>query len=122
GRRQAVAQRYAPSRFVPVRVIGMAGAEGLDDIAVVATALVGIANQQTDGRAGGVAFKNTRQNRYLIGLATLRDVPRCTGPASIELFLNVGGIECQPRRAAIDHATDGRAMRFAEIGDTEQFA
>jgi hypothetical protein len=44
------------------------------------------------------------------------------GAAAVKLRLNVGLAQCHARRAAVDHAAYGRAVRFAEVGDLEKFA
>ena len=48
--------RVAQPVLAPVGVVGVAGAEGVEDVAVVLAALVLIADQQADRRAGGLAF------------------------------------------------------------------
>ena len=47
---------------------------------------------------------------------------RGAGLAAVEIVLDVGLGERHAGRAAVDHAADGGAVRFAEHGDTEQFA
>src|ERR1700744_5511109 len=47
------AARIAQAVLAPVGVVGVAGAEGVEDVAVVLAALVGVANEQRDRRAGG---------------------------------------------------------------------
>ena len=67
----------------------MAGAERLDDIAVILAALIGIADQQRDRRAGGLALEHARQDFDLIRFLALRDVARRAGLAAIEFELDV---------------------------------
>ena len=55
-RRRSAAARVANAVFLPVREVGMAGAELLRDLAVVLAALVGVLDQQGDRRAGGLAL------------------------------------------------------------------
>ena len=57
-RTAAAAAIIADAVFMPIGVVGMAGAELLGDIAVVAAALVGVADEEGDGRAGGAPFKH----------------------------------------------------------------
>ena len=51
-RRAPAAARVAEAVFLRVGVVGVAGAEGLDDVAVVLAALVLVADQERDRRAG----------------------------------------------------------------------
>ena len=55
-RRAAAAARIACAEFLRVRVVGVAGAEGLADVAVVLAALVFVANQQPNRRTSGFAL------------------------------------------------------------------
>ena len=57
-RASATAAIVADAVFVPIGVVGMARAELLGDVAVVAAALVGVADEEGDGRAGGAPFKH----------------------------------------------------------------
>jgi hypothetical protein len=41
------------------------------------------------------------------------------GRTAIEIGAECFGIQAQSRRTTIDHAADGRAMAFAECGDSE---
>ena len=53
-------------------------------------------------------------------LSTLLRLPR--EQATVEFGLNVGLAEQHARRAAVDHAADGRAVRFTEVGDAKESA
>ncbi len=100
----------------------MAGAEGVEDVAVVLAALVGVADQQRDRRAGGQALVHAGQDLHRIGLVALRHVAAGAGAAPVQVGLDVGLGQRHAGRAAVDDAADGRAMAFAEVGDAEQFA
>ena len=89
-RRAAAAARIAQAVLAPVGVVGVAGAEGVEDVAVVLAALVGVADQQRDRRAGGHAFVYAGQYLHRVGLVALRDVARGAGTAAVELDLDVG--------------------------------
>ena len=100
----------------------MAGAEGVEQVAVILAALVGVVDQQRDRRAGGQALEHARQDLHRIGLVALRDMPAGAGAAAIEVGLDVGFTQRHARRAAVDHAADGRAMALAEVGDAKEVA
>ena len=52
----------------------MAGAEAVEDVAVVLGALIRIVNDQGDGRAGGLALEHAGEDLHLVGLAALGGV------------------------------------------------
>ena len=56
GRGAAAAARVAQPVFLPIGDVGVAGAEGLGDVAVIFRPLVGILDHQLDRCAGGAAF------------------------------------------------------------------
>src|SRR5450755_3419085 len=62
------------------------------------------------------------QNFYRIGLLALGGEARLSGPAAIEIVLDVFDRERQQRRTAIDHATDRDPMALAEGRDPEHVA
>jgi hypothetical protein len=93
----------------------MPGAEGVANIAVVLAALVLITDQQGNRRAGCPAGKDSGQDLDGIGLAPLRDMPRRSRLATIELGLNIGLADRQSGRAAIDDAADRRPVRFRRM-------
>ena len=100
----------------------MAGAKRRHDVGVVLAALILVADEQRDRRAGGAALEHAGENLHGIRLAPLRDVARGARLAAVEFGLDVGLADLQAGRAAIDHATDGGAMGFAERGDAKQTA
>ncbi len=100
----------------------MAGTESIKDIAVILAALVLVADQQRDRRAGGFAFEHAGQDFDRIRFLALGHMARGAWLAAIELWLDVGFGQFHARRAAVNHATDGRAMGFAEGGNGKQRA
>ncbi len=94
----------------------MAWAEGPGDIAVILAAGIGIANQQRNRRSGGFAFKHTRQNFNLIGLLPLSDMTRGARAPTVQIRLNIRLAQQHPRRTAVHHTADRRAVRFAKRG------
>ena len=52
----------------------MAWAESLQQVAVVFAALVGVLNQQGNGRAGCFTFIDTRENLHLVRFVALGDM------------------------------------------------
>ena len=78
---------------MPISVIGVAGAELAGDVAVILTALVGIADQQRDGGTGGFAFEYAGEDFHFVGFAALGNVAAGTGLAAVEVVLDVGFVE-----------------------------
>ena len=123
GRRAPAAARIAHAVLAPVGVVGVARAEGVEDVPVVLAALVGVADQQRDRGAGGDAFVDAGQDLDRVRLVALRHVARGAGPAPVELDCWMSASHrAQAGRAAVDHAADRRAVRFAEIGHAKEFA
>jgi hypothetical protein len=100
----------------------MAGAELVGDVAVILRALVGVADLQRDGRAGGDALEDAGEDFDLIRLAPLGDVARGAGAALVEPGLDRLRRERHARRAAIDHRAEGRAVALAPGRDAEDMA
>ena len=100
----------------------MAGPEGLQDVAVVFAALVGVFDQQADRRASGFAFIYAAQNFDRIGLIALGDVAAGARAAAVQVALDVSLIQRHARRAAVNHAANGRAVGFTKIGDCEELS
>jgi purine-binding chemotaxis protein CheW len=98
----------------------MAGAEGLQQVAVVLAALIGIADEQGDGCAGGAAFEHPREDLDLVSLLALGHVAAGAGAAAVQLGLDVGLAEHHAGWAAVDDTTNGGTMAFAEVGDREE--
>ena len=102
--------------------VGVARAEQLLDPAVVLGARVLVLDEQADGRAGGQPLEDAGQDPHPVGFAPLGGVPALPRAAAVELALEVGLAQCQPRRDPVDHAADRRPVAFAEGRDPEQRA
>ena len=120
--RAAAAARVAHAELAPVGVVGVAWAEGLGDVAIVLAALVGVADQQANRRAGGLALVHARQDLDLVRLVALGDEFAGAGAAAVQLGLDVRLRQSHAGRAPVDHTSDRRPMRFAKIGDGKQGA
>jgi hypothetical protein len=92
-------------------------AELLGDVAVVLAALVGVADQQRDRRAGGDALVHAGEDLDLVGLAPLRGVPRAPGGAALEV--GCGNPRARSRCPAGSRRSRSRSpgRGFAEGGD-----
>ena len=67
----------------------MSGTKGIEQVAVIAAALVGILDQQADRRAGGPAFIDAGEDLDDVGLLALGDMAGSAGPPAIQLGLDV---------------------------------
>ena len=121
-RRAAATARVAQAVLAPVGVVGMAGPERVEDVAVVLAALIRVLDQQSDRRAGGQALVDAAEDLHHIGLAALRHMPARARAAPVEVGLDVVDAQRQAGRAAVDHAADRRAVALAEIGDAKESA
>jgi hypothetical protein len=100
----------------------VAGAKGVGDVRVILAARILVADQQRDRRTGRAALENAGEDLHRIGFAPLRDVPRRSGLAPVEVALDVCFSERQSGGAAVNDAPDRRPVRFAERRDAEKLA
>src|SRR5690606_7747754 len=121
-RRSPTAPRIAEAVLVPVGVVGVAGAELALDGAIVLAAVVGVAHQQRQRRAGGDALVHAAQDLALVRLAPRRGMAGLAGGASRQVVGEVVRRDGDAGRAAVDHAAYRRTVRLAEGGDAEQMA
>src|SRR5690606_5666269 len=108
--------------FLVIGVIRVGGTELVLDLGIVLGFLVGVFDQQADTGTGGLALKNARKDFYDVVLATLGGVLGGAGFAAIQIQLQIGFTQLQPRRAAINDATKRQTMALAKGGYREQFA
>src|SRR6185295_17361763 len=57
--------------------------------------------------------KDAREDAHAVGLAALRGEARLPGPSLVEKALDVGGLERDARRAAVDDTADRWSVAFA---------
>jgi hypothetical protein len=100
----------------------MPGTEGLGDLGVVLGALIDVADEQADRRAGGAALVDARQDLNLVRLLPLRGEARLAGAAAIEKGLDVRLGQVEARRAAVNDGTDSWTVRLAPGGEAEDVA
>ena len=126
-RGSAAAAIIVDAVFDVVGVAGVAGPVLVLDVGIVLRALVDVLDQERDRRAGRhlaavVIGEDAGQDLHRVRLLALRGEARLAGPALVEIALDVGGLERDQRRAAVDHAADRRPVAFAEAGEPEQMA
>ena len=110
----------AKAVLLRVGVVGVTGAEAVEDIVVVLGALVGVLDQKADRRTGGTAFENAGQDPDPVFFTALRRMPRLAGLAAIQVALQVRFRKRQSGRTTVDNAGIRRAVAFAAGGDSEQ--
>ena len=77
---------------------------------------------EADGRAGGGAFEDAGENPHLVGFAPLGRVFRLARAAPVQVPLQIRFGERQPRRAAVHHRAQRRAVALAKGGDRERLS
>src|SRR6185312_851808 len=108
--------------------VGMAGAELVADLAIILGALVGVLDQQRDGRAGRdllvhpLVLKDAGENLHRIGFLPLGDELALPRPPLVQERLDIRLGQRDARRAAVDDAAQRDPVAFAEGGDAEQMA
>ena len=117
----AAAAVVARAVFLLVAVVGMTRAELLLDIAVVLGTLIGVFDQQANGRTRGLALEDAGENFHRIGLAPGSGEFRGARFAAVEIALEITLLQLDARRAAVNHAAQGQAVTLAKGGNGEQF-
>ena len=102
--------------------IGMTWPKGLQDIAIVLTALVGVLDEEGNRGTGGQALVHAREDLHRIGFVALGHEGAGARTTPVEVGLDVGFGQRQPRRAAVNHAADGRAMGLTKVGDRKKIS
>src|ERR1019366_7871206 len=105
--------------FLLIGVVGVTGAKPVLDLVVVARALILILDHEADRRAGGAAFEDARQDAHRVGFAPLSGEWRSAWAAPLHIRLQIRLAQGEPRRTAVDHAAQCRAVTFAEARDRE---
>ena len=87
-----LARRGAPAAaivaqavFLLVGVVGVARAEAVLDLVVVARARVGVLDQQADRRAGGDALEHAGEDAHRVAFLALADELRGAGAAAVDV-------------------------------------
>ena len=104
-------------KIAPVRV---AGPENIRKIAVIAGTLILVGDMEGNGRARGDALKDAGQNVYRIRFLARRCRGPAAGLAQIKLPLQVFLAQGQACGAAVEYASEPRAMRFSVGGQAQQ--
>src|SRR5690606_32407699 len=101
---------------------GVAGPEQVLQLVVVARARIRVLDQETDRRTGRAALEHAREDPHLVVLASLARELRGTGAAPVDVRLQVGRGELEPRRATVDDAAERGTVALAEGRHREQLA
>src|SRR4029079_19728987 len=105
-----------------VRVVGVARAELLLHLAVVARALVLVRDLEADRRAERLAVEDARQDADRVRLLPLRRELALAGRAAVEVDLDLGRRDRKQRGAAVDHRAERAAVRLAPRRHAEEMA
>ena len=89
----------------------------MDYVAVIFAALVGVLNEQRNGRTRCKTLVHARQNLNRVGFVALSDKFRSTRPAAIKVGLDVRLRQRHAGWATINHAANGWAVGFTKVGD-----
>jgi hypothetical protein len=92
----------------------LARTEAVLDLVVVARARIGVLDQQTDRGTGGASLEDAGEDAHHIGFFALAHELRGAGAAAVDVALEIGLGEFEPRRTTIHHAADRRPMALAE--------
>ena len=98
----------------------MPGPKLVLDRGVISGPLIGILDEQSDRRPGGLAVKDARQNPHLVRFLALRGMARASGTPPVQVHLYVRFAQFQAGRAAVHDGAQRRAVAFAVSCDAEQ--
>ena len=115
----AAALPVANAVFFLIRVIRVRGAVFGPHFSVVFGTRVLVPHHHRDGRAQGLAFKNTRMDFHAVIFFALRSDFALARLAAVEFKLNVFLAEFQPGRASIQHHANPTAVRLSPSGDAK---
>ena len=96
------------------RVVGVARAQQVGSFGIIAAAGVQVADHQGDGRARRVAVVHAGEELDGVGLGAGGGQAVAAGAATIHCGGDGSPIDGQPRREAIQHRADRRAMALAK--------
>ena len=102
GARAAAAAIIAEAVLGVVRVVGVSGAIDVLDVFVVAAALVLVADEDGEARAGGAPLEQSGKDFRLIRLVALRDDFALAGPAAVEVDHQIVDRQLDAGRHAVD--------------------
>src|SRR5205823_5072346 len=102
--------------------VGVAGAILVLDVRVVLAVLIGVAKQDADRGAVGLALEDARPDLGNVLLLALRDDLRLAGAAPPQIGQQVVDAEREAGRTAVDDAHVPRPMTDAGGGDAKQFS
>ena len=117
--RAAAAAVVAPPVLRVVGVVGVARPVLVPDIAVVAGALIDVADENRDARAGRLPFEDPGQDLRRVGLVPRGDDPALAGAPPGEVLGEIRLRERKAGRTAVDDDDVAGAVRLAGGGDAK---
>ena len=121
-RRASTASVVAQSVFLEISIIGMRRAEHVAQIVVVAGVLIGVSNDETDGRTGRTALKHAAEQLNLVGLFARRGDAALARSSASQLVADELHIDTYARRHPVYHSSYGLTVAFAERSEPEYVA
>ena len=122
GARPAAAPVVAHPILRIVGEVGVTRPVGVLDLAIVLRALILVADHQGHGRAGGDALEHAGEDLDAVRLAALGGEPGLARLAPVEPMLDLGRLERDAGRHAVDHDADRRPVALAPGREPEQLA
>lgn len=107
----------ADAVLLVICVVGVRRTEEATHILVVLGVLVGVAHEEADRTARGLALEDAREEFYLICLLTASGDGTLSGTATCHLVLYELHIDGDACWHAVDDATDACAVALTECGD-----
>ena len=122
GRGTASAPMVAHAVLLVIGIVGMRGTEEVLHGVVIGRMLVFVADEQSDGGAGGAAFEHAGEDLQAVAFLAGGGNGGLSGTTAVEHVLDRVQIEVDPGRDAFKHPADGHPVRFAEGGQAQVFS
>src|SRR5208282_1818391 len=122
----AAAAIVADAVLCVIGVVGVAGTILVLDLPIVLRSLIDVVDEDPDRRSGRhltarrFVDHHAGEDARLVRLAALGGEARAAGPAPVEIGLDVGRLQRNERRAAVDDTPYSWPVTFAEGGDAEK--
>ncbi len=107
--------------FQEIGEIRMRRAKFVPNMVVISGTMSRIAQEKTDGHAGGLSLEDPGKDLHRVRFLPLRNNSGLAGAPAGQLFVNGLLIHFDPRRAPIDHAPDRRSVRLSKGCEPEAF-
>ena len=110
----------AQSVLLGIGVVGMAGTENVAQVVVVSRMLIGVANQETNGTARGLAFEYARKQFHTVSLLPSCGETALAWATAVQFVLQEIKVNGDVGRHSVDDSANAFAVAFPKGGQREK--